>query len=105
MQHIHCKAKAYDGGVLLRKSPGGHRDHRTGAKLRDGWNAKGIWRAQATPVELVAAYRPRHQKFADWLGTKHPRARDLQPPRSLPPENVDRQLHREAVPVGAEATN
>ena len=37
------------------------------AELREVWNAQGVEHALAILDELVAAYRPRHPKFADWL--------------------------------------
>lgn len=36
------------------------------------WNAPGVERAQAILDELVAAYRPRSPKFADWLERNEP---------------------------------
>ena len=36
------------------------------------WSAQEVERAQATLDGLVAAYRPRHPKFADWLERNAP---------------------------------
>ena len=45
---------------------------RIGAELREVWGAQGVERAQATIDGLVAAYRPGHPKFADWLERNAP---------------------------------
>ena len=45
---------------------------RIGAELREVWSAQEVERAQAILDGLVAEYRPRHPKFADWLERNAP---------------------------------